>query len=58
MKYEIRILEINKEEFPFELKGSEKLLGKTAYIIKRKYNSEIGLCVNEFDDYSFDDVCL
>lgn len=50
--------EINKEEFPFELKGSEKLLGKTAYIIKRKYNSEIGLCVNEFDDYSFDDVCL
>ncbi len=50
--------EINKEKFPFELKASEKLFGKTAYIIKRKYNSDLGLQMNELDNYSFDDVSL
>jgi ribosomal protein S8 len=50
--------EINKEKFPFELKASEKLFGKTAYIIKRKYNSDLGLQMNEFDNCSFDDVSL
>ena len=50
--------EIKKEDFPFEMKKSEKLLGKTAYIIKRKYDSELGLCLNVFEDFAFSDVSL
>lgn len=48
--------EISRNDFPFELKGSEKLFDKTAYVIKRKYNPDLGLCVNEFENYSFEDV--
>lgn len=50
--------EINQEQFPFEIKKSEKILGKTAFLIKRKYNSELGLQLNEIENISFDDVSL
>lgn len=50
--------EIRKEDVPFELKKSNKLLGKTAYIIKRKYDSDLGLCMNEYENYPFSDVDL
>lgn len=48
--------EISRNDFFFELKGKEKLYDKTTYVIKRKYDSDLGLCVNEFEDYSFDEV--
>jgi len=50
--------EINRKEFPYELRNSEKLLGKTAYIIKRKYNAELGLQVNEPENYLTEDFIL
>lgn len=50
--------EIDKNDFPYEIKDSEKLFKKTAYIIKRKYNKDIGLCVNERESYSTDDYIL
>lgn len=50
--------EISRNDFFFELKGKEKLSDKTTYVIKRKYDSELGLRVNEFEDYSFEDVIL
>lgn len=45
--------EINKEDFFFEAKNSERLLDKSAYIIKRKYDDELGLQVNEPDNNYF-----
>lgn len=48
--------DIDKDEFPYELKSSEKLFKKTAYVIKRKYNDELGLKINEIDFEPFDNV--
>lgn len=50
--------EIKKEDFPFEIKDSKKLFGKTAYIIQRKYDPELGLCMNVPENYAFDEQCL
>lgn len=50
--------EIDKENFPFEFEKSNKLLGKTAYIIRRKYDTDLGLQINEPDNYSFDSKML
>lgn len=48
--------EINRTDFFFEQKGKEKLSDKTTYVIKRKYDPDLGLRINEFEDYSFENV--
>ena len=38
---------IEKERFVFESKKTRQLMEKSCYVIKRKYNSELGLLINE-----------
>lgn len=54
----LRNNEISRNDFFFELKGKEKFSDKTTYVIKRKYDSDLGLRVNEFEDYSFENICF
>ena len=43
---------IEKERLVFESKNTKKLLEKACYVIKRKYNSELGLLINEEENVS------
>jgi CRISPR-associated endonuclease/helicase Cas3 len=56
--YMINNGEIDKTEFYYEQEKTEKIFGKSIFIIKRKYDSELGLLINEVDDSSDDSFSL
>lgn len=50
--------EINKTQFFYEHEQSQKLADKSVYVIKRKYNSALGLLINEPDTEETDNLLL
>lgn len=50
--------DIERDDFFYEKNNSDKIVGKTAYIIKRKYSSDLGLQVNMVDNSNFDNTSL
>jgi len=49
----IRNQEIERSEFVYENEKTKKLLDKSIFIIKRKYDPDLGLLINEEDNSSF-----
>lgn len=45
--------EIERSKFFYENDKTKKLLGKSTFVIKRKYNSELGLLMNAEDNSTF-----
>jgi CRISPR-associated endonuclease/helicase Cas3 len=45
----IRNEEIERTHFAYESEKTKKLFEKSVFIIKRKYDSELGLLINETD---------
>jgi CRISPR-associated endonuclease/helicase Cas3 len=45
----IRNEEIERTHFTYESEKTKKLFGKSIFVIKRKYDSELGLLINETD---------
>lgn len=49
----IKNQEIERSQFFYENDKTKKLLGKSIFVIKRKYNSELGLLMNVEDNSTF-----
>lgn len=49
----IKNQEIERTQFVYESNKTNKILGKSVFVIKRKYNSELGLLINEEDNSYF-----
>lgn len=54
----LRNNEIEKSQFFYKSDTTQKLLGKSAFVIMRKYDSDLGLLINEPDRCNVDNICM